>query len=343
MQRVRLYFFLVLITIVMSGCYHSASRHNDRQENGFNEEIIADTMINDTMAEDNCRGFYSNRHYSQNYNFVIKADSITLLRQQPEEWLSNLPTDSFSVKKGEHLVVADFKILNDDKTDSVWIQVARDQSTFGWIHESKLLQSVVPDDPISQFISTFSDTHLLIFLLIIVVIGISYLFRIILRKKANVVHFNDIDSFYPTLLAISVASAATFYSSIQLFAPDTWRHFYFHPSLNPFALPHILSIFITSVWAMIIMAIATIDDVYHKLPAAQATLYLWGLLAVCSVNYIVFSITTSYDVGYIILAAYVAFAIHRYMTNNFFLYVCGRCGAKMRHKGKCPKCGAENF
>lgn len=169
-----------------------------------------------------------------------------------------------------------------------------------------------------------------------------YVIHNIRQNNAKVVHFNDIESFYPTLLALTVATAATFYSSIQLFAPETWRQFYYHPSLNPFAVPWILSIFLLSVWALIIMGIATIDDVYHKLSPAEATLYMCGLGAVCASNYIIFSITTLYYIGYILLIAYFVFAIRQYIKNNFYKYTCGNCGARLQHKGKCPKCGAYN-
>lgn len=36
--------------------------------------------------------------------------------------------------------------------------------TQGWIRESEMLAGVSPDDPISQFIDFFSNTHLLVFL-----------------------------------------------------------------------------------------------------------------------------------------------------------------------------------
>ena len=234
------------------------------------------------------------------------------------------------------------RILNKDASDSVWIQVARDQNTFGWVHESVLLKKVVPDDPISQFISTFSDVHLLIFLVIIVIIGVSYLLHGIFAKKAKVVHFNDICSFYPTLCALIVASAATFYSSIQLFAPDAWQNFYYHPSLNPFAVPPILSIFLTSVWLLVIVGIATVDDVYHKLEFGEATLYLCGLAGICAANYIIFSVLTLYYLGYFLLVAYIGFALLKYFKGNSYGYACGSCGARMRGKGRCDKCGAWN-
>lgn len=334
---------IIIATITLTSCYHTTTRHNDayvaQPSAIYSDSQVADS---DTAAYDNMNAFYNTHHYTQNYNFVVKADSLALLRQQPEELLNGLPTDSFFVKKGNHLVVVDIRLLINDNADSVWVQVARDQHTFGWVRENRLLPSVVPDDPISQFISTFSDTHLLVFLIIISVIAVSYLIHSIRQKRVKAVHFNDIDSFYPTLLAMTVATAATFYSSIQMFAPEIWRHFYYHPSLNPFAVPPILSIFLTSVWAMVIMSIATVDDVLKKLSTSHAALYLCGLGAVCAANYIIFSITTLYYVGYALLIAYCVYATKQYTKNNFFRYRCGNCGAKMKRKGKCEKCGAIN-
>ena len=39
-----------------------------------------------------------------------------------------------------------------DSVDSVWVKVARDQETMGWVHEKELLEKVVPVDSVSQFI-----------------------------------------------------------------------------------------------------------------------------------------------------------------------------------------------
>ena len=81
--------------------------------------------------------------------------------------------------------MADIRTIPSDSIDSVWIQVARDQHTFGWQRESVLLSKVVPDDPISQFISTFSDIHLLISLVIVVLIFTGYVTRKLMRKNAH--------------------------------------------------------------------------------------------------------------------------------------------------------------
>ena len=120
----------------------------------------------------------------------------------------------------------------------------------------------MPDDPISEFIMTFSNVHLLIFLVVIVVIAMAYLVRKVFHSNGKIVHFNDIDSPYPVTLVLLVSISAAFYGWIQSFEPEMWRHFYFHPSLNPFAVPHLLGVFLALVWAVLIVALACVDEVY---------------------------------------------------------------------------------
>lgn len=327
--RIALMVALLMAVMTVTGCYHDKTKGHDAL-------VSYDKRQLDSLS------FSSAHHYSENYNFVVKADSLPLLRQQPEELLNSLFTDTIAVYRRDRIVVADIRMLPNDPVDSVWVQVARDQETFGWVRESVLLPAVVPDDPISQFISTFSDTHLLIFLIIISVISVAYLLRTIFRSKAKIVHFNDIDSFYPTLLALIVAASATFYASIQMFAPDVWRHFYYHPTLNPFSVPPLLAVFLVSVWAMLIVGLAVADVLRHSLSAGQAMLYACGLVAVCALDYIVFSILTLYCVGYMLFAAYAVWAVRRYFLYSHKKYVCGSCGARMSNKGRCPDCGVIN-
>jgi hypothetical protein len=250
--------------------------------------------------------------------------------------------DTLYVVRGERIVVADIETVPTDTIDSVWVKVARDQITQGWIRECELLEGVSPDDPISQFIDLFTNNHLLLFMGLCVVAASLYAMRRLLRHNAYIVHFHDIDSPYPTLLCILIAFSATLYASIQMFGAESWRHFYYHPSLNPFALPWHLGIFIASVWAMIIVSIAAFDEAVRRLPTADALLYLIGLVAVCAVNYVVFSITTLYYIGYLLLVAYIYFALHVYFHVTHFPYHCGHCGTPLRHKGECPHCGAVN-
>lgn len=301
---------LLFISLLLCGCY--------------NRGPITPDAWDLTAQQLDSISFYTTHHYTQNYNFVVTGDSLVVVAQQPNDMSvpdvvsielesigEEMKKDSITIRRNEHVVVADIKTVPSDSIDSVWVKVARDQLTFGWIHENELLSKVSPDDPISQFIDAFSNTHLLVFLAFCILTGAAYGLRRLMRKGCKIVHFDDIPSFYPTALCLLIASSAVLYSSIQLFGPETWRHFYYHPSLNPFALPFWLGVFISSVWAIIILGLATIDDVYHSLPLADAILYLIGLGAICAVVYVVFSITTLYYIGYPLLIAYFYFAIKR--------------------------------
>lgn len=306
---------LLLLLFLLTGCYNKGPLTPDAWDL--------------TRQQLDSISFYTTHHYSQNYNFVVTGDSLVVVEQQPggmdipdvvsEEIKSvglERQKDSIVLHRHEHIVVADIRTVSADSIDSVWVKVARDQLTFGWVHESELLAKVSPDDPISQFINIFSDVHLLVFLAFCVVIVAAYGVRRLLRKGAKIVHFNDIPSFYPTTLCLLVASSAVLYSSIQLFGPESWRHFYYHPSLNPFALPFHLGLFVSSVWAIVIVAIATVDDVSKHLSLGETILYLGGLAAICAVCYVVFSITTLYYIGYPLLVAYYIFAIRRLMQQE---------------------------
>lgn len=293
------------VVLTLSSCYH---RHNNRGQHAALVEY-SDKQL-DSIS------FSTTHHYTNKYNFVVAADSLLLIRQQPEEYVSGLAIDSFAVKKNCLLVVSDIRMIPQDSIDSVWVQLATEDNNFGWTHESNMLPKVAPDDPISQFIMTFSNVHLLIFLIIIVLIGVAYLVRKILSQNAKIVHFNDIDSPYPTALVLTVSLSAAFYATIQTFMPEMWRHFYFHPTLNPFAVPRVLGFFLASVWAILILALACVDEVKHRMSMGEGILYLGGLVGMCAIDYIVFSISTLYYVGYALLVIYFWYAIRAYLHAN---------------------------
>ena len=281
-------------------------------------------------------GFTATHHYNQNYNFVVKADSMVIY-ENPDTAIY----DSIIVYRGDQLVVAEIKTISNDTIDSVWVKLARDQMSQGWTRECDLLNGVAPDDPISQFIDVFSNNHLLLFLALVVIVTASYGLRKLYRRDAYIVHFHDISSVLPTMLAILVATSATVYATIQNFAPENWRHFYFHPTLNPFAVMPVIGLFVSLVWALIITGIAVVEDVMRRLPFGSAVLYLLGLAAICAVDYVVFSIFTLYYIGYVLLAAYIWFAVSR-LRLVLARYVCGNCGKRIPGLGKCPHCGAVN-
>lgn len=293
---------LLGMVFMLSSCYH---RHGQRQQPAAFVEY-SDRQL-DSIS------FSTTHHYTNKFNFLVFTDSVNLIQQQPEEVLSGLEIDSFSVQKNHLLVVTDIRMVPQDSIDSVWVQLATEDNTFGWSRESNLLPRVVPDDPISEFIMTFSNVHLLIFLVIILIITLLYLVRKIFHSNGKIVHFNDIDSPYPTALVLMVSISATFYATIQTFEPEVWRQFYFHPTLNPFAVPRILGFFLASVWSILIISLACVDEVHHRLPVGDGLLYMGGLAGVCALDYIIFSVTTLYYIGYVILIAYVYFAIRAYV------------------------------
>ena len=318
----------LLVSLMLGACY--------RQQSPTPDGWIPTEEQMDSIS------FYTTHHYSQNYNFLVTADSLPLIVQQPEEAVSGLLVDTIFVMEDDRLVVANILMLPSDTTDSVWVQLARDQSTIGWTHETDLLGSVAPDNPISLFIDFFSDIHLLIMLAVVVLCVALFITRRLYRRNAMIVHLRDIDSFYPTLLVLLVASSAVFYSTIQLAAPESWRHFYYHPTLNPFSVPLHLELFLFSVWAIFIVGITAVYDIFRLLQPSQAMLYLAGLSAVCSVDYVVFSVSTLYYAGYPLLIAYAVFAFWRYWRFSRRPFRCGRCGAHLHSKGQCPVCGADN-
>lgn len=284
--------------------------------------------------------FSTTHHYSQNYNFIVTADSLQLLGEGAATELGEEPV--LTVAHDDRLVVADIQTVATDSVDSVWVKVARDQLTQGWVRESELLAAASPDDPISRFIDFFSNAHLLIFLGLLVATAATYGVRRLLRRNARLVHFNDVDSAWPTLLCVLVASSATLYAGIQRFSPESWRHFYYHPSLNPWALPPHLGLFVASVWAIIIVGLAAVDDVRRLLRPAEAIVYVAGLAAVAAVAYVVFSVAGLFYVGWPLLAFYVGWALWRWWAVARCRWRCGHCGAGLHRKGRCPRCGAMN-
>ena len=319
---------LLLLSTLLASCYYQAKDTSDAWN-------LTDRQV-DSIS------FYTSHHYTQNFNFLVKADTLRLIAQHPTEYVNGLRVDTLTVCKGDRLVVADITTMPSDTLDSVWVKVARDQQTIGWIHERNLLPGALPDTPISQFIDLFSNVHLLLFLAIVVLVGTLFVVRRLLKMGVRIVHFNDIPSFYPTLLCLLVASSAVFYSTIQLFAPESWRHFYYHPTLNPFSVPLHLGLFLLSVWALVIVALAAVDDIRRQLSGGEALFYCLGLAGVCAFDYVVFSVTTLYYVGYPLLAVYVVASVVAWYRHRPPLYRCGHCGGLLSEKGPCPHCGALN-
>lgn len=304
-------FWLLLLTLLLSSCYY--------QEEDATLYVAGD-------------------------NFLVSADSLLLQSNQP---LHNLPVDTLSeqltVYYNDQLVVAETLVIPEDSVDSVWVKLAHDQFTMGWVHQRDFVESVVPDDPISQFIHLFSIRHLGLFGILFVVSLLALLYQIFSRKKPHVFFLRDVLSPYPTFLLIILALSALLYAGIQHYVPETWVLYYYHPTLNPFGLPLILSLFLCSVWVLLVLTLATIEEVFRLLPTGEALLYLLSLLGCCILCYLLFTLAAlSPGVSYILFALFILVLILRYNRYSKPRYFCGSCGKRLKQLGKCPHCGAEN-
>ncbi len=283
--------------------------------------------------EDSLR-YLAERHYTFNSNFEVISDSL-MLKQLP--LLDELP-----IYKGGRLVVAEFMIQPTDSVDSVWVKVAHDQETMGWLHEKDLLKEVVPVDPISRFIYFFGNAHVVAFLVLLALFFIGRIYLAVRKKKFRLVWLDDIDSVYATVLLWLLAVAATLYAGIRHFAPDMWDRFYYAPSLNPLQLPFLLAVFIVNVWGIVWMGLATLDEVIRRTRTDAAFFYLSGVTAYAILIYLFFTYATYYYIGYPCLLAYTVWVFIRLRRFSRYRFFCGNCGARLRMKGICPHCGALN-
>lgn len=339
-MRTRTYIYILyplLLAVwgmMLAGCHYR--QEATEEEEGENQELPGGI---DSVA------FRQTHHYWTGYNLVA-TDSITLQASQDSVRAAQMAFISDNkIYRNDPLVVAAVVIVPADTIDTVWVKVARDQLTQGWVRESELLDKAVPDDPISKFIHRFSRGRSFY---VVCCFGIAVAFlllQLFRHKHLRMVHFRDISSFYPTLLCITVSGAAALYGSIQRFVPETWEEFYFHPTLNPLHpdLPLILALFIASVWTMIIVGVAVVEELRRQPDLGDGLAYLASLGGVCMLLYLVFTQTVPLYFGYPLLLAYWAWAVMRYVRHRPSHFLCGNCNNPIpTGTDICPKCGMRN-
>lgn len=313
--------FILLLLCLLSACHYA-------RPDLHNPDLPQRTL-------DSLKYLYE-RHYTLDANMEVWTDSVRL---------ELLPVKDayYTLYKGDRVVVAEFAVQPADSVDSVWVKLAHSQEVQGWLRESDLKRNCVPTDGLSQAIHVFSDTHASYFVVIFAVFVAVWLMRAFRRKQLKLVYFNDIDSLYPLALCLLMAFCATVYESMQVFAPDTWEHFYYNPTLSPFRVPFVLSLFLMGLWLFIIVLLAVLDDLFRQLSPFAAVSYLLGLASSCIFCYFFFILTTSIYVGYLFLAIFVWIFVGRLRHSlQSPRYRCGRCGGKLMRKGVCPHCGALN-
>lgn len=312
--------FLCLCTV--TACYRYGGDNDAERIRQIEEKAIADSV-------------YENFHvsFSLNDNFLVLADSL---------WLLQYPfNDSLVVRKGDLLVTADLSVVSSSSTDSIWVKVARDQETIGWLQKDKLLDAVVPVDPVSQCIHWFSHSHTVPFILILGFFFLLSLLRALVKRKILLKGFHYVDKSLSVWLSWLLVVAATLYNVLQTYYPDIWERYYFHPSINPFGHFWPLGGFIGCVWLILLFSIAAVDDLLNQATFKVVVYYLFGLGSFCIFLYTFFTSVWCILAIFCCLL-YTAVCIYWFFFSGRYLYVCGACGAKLRHKGRCPHCGTLN-
>lgn len=314
--------------------------------------------VRDSLSEDPAKireeSFALSHHYSVGFNFVVHSDSMFLYSdiRQSEGLLFTAP-DSFRLVRGDQLLVTEFANVPGDRNDSTWVRLVCDTVCIGWARENYLLSHATPSDPISVAIMTFSDLHYNMFFVLLGCFVVLLALRVISyrrhcrrhpRQRHSFLrympfpHINDICSPYPLLLYLTLGGSAVFYSTMQLYAFHSWQHYYFHPTLNPFDVPWVLGVFLTSLWLMLIFFLASLMDMMRQLYFYRFCMYLSSMLALMGALYVFFSLTTLYHVGYFIYPVYVVVSIWYYWRFTRPRYTCGNCGTPLHDKGICPHC-----
>ncbi len=317
---------LLLLCLVLASALCTSCRY---KEPHFTETDSIPQLTIDSLS------YLYKYHYTLGTNLIVQADTLLL---------SQLPiADVYdTLYKGDTVAVAEFMLNPADSVDSIWVKVAHDEVLQGWVREKSVDESFVPINLISKFISLFSNMHEGIFVAFMVLFVIVYLLRRWKHEKLQLVFYHDIDSAYPILLCFLTAFCATLYESIQMFWPETWEHFYFNPTLNPLHVPFILSLFLLGVWGIVIVLLAAVEETLKMLNLSAAFFYLTGLIAACIICYLFFIFAVHIFIGYPLLVYFLYRIIRKAIGSHTYQYRCGRCGALLREKGRCPSCGTVN-
>lgn len=258
--------------------------------------------------------FRLTHHYSENFNFKVKSDSLILI---PRE--GDIIKDTCVVYDGDLIAVAEIKTIVCDSIDSIWVKVAHDQMTMGWIPEDQLLKGAIPNDEISELLNAMTNSRAF-WMSALLLFGIcAYVFHRGESRQLYLLKFNEMKSVYPFLFLALVAIMASVYATVQNFVPEYWQEYYYHPVLTPCGLPGIMAMLVCLVWLVIVVFIAVLDEVYHHFYFIPGMAYIFELLGLAMFVYLAVSWSTLLYIGYLILPIFLYFIVW-----SFRKYVQGR-------------------
>lgn len=257
----------------------------------------ADTLLLLTQAQADSLNFRLSHHYTNNFNFVVKADSLPLLNSEPilsSQYVELQGEEAYMyVMRGDIVAVADIVVNG----DTAMIKVARDQTTMGWIPEPLLLAGTTPNDTISILIDRLAR-HRFLWMTVMALFSLLCL-RVRLKGKREV--SKTFDTFYPSLFIMLVSIMACLYANVQMWAPEFWQEYYFHPTLNPFLLPPALAALVSLVWLIVVVLLALLLEVYKYLDFVDGIRLVMQTLGLSMLAYLLVAFTTRIYIGYIVL------------------------------------------
>ena len=138
-------FLFLMFSFLFTGCYHKKTPSSFSIPDSIQEAQISrhlsignDSILRQKSNRDvdwsgmrskiDSLDFRVKHHYSQGFNFIVTADSLMLLRQQPEEAVNGMKIDSFAVKNGKEVVVADKAEMPEvapEISDTEWAELRR--------------------------------------------------------------------------------------------------------------------------------------------------------------------------------------------------------------------------
>lgn len=271
-------------------------------QNEFSADSDSVRILDLTPQQKDSLVFRLTHHYTNNFNFLIKADSLILV---PRE--GDAIQDTCRVYRNELIAVAEIKTIPGDSIDSIWVKVAHDQLTMGWIPEHQLLQGAIPNDEISELLYAMTNSRVF-WMSALLLFGVcAYFFHRGESRQLYILKFEEMDSIYPYLFLSLVAVMASVYATIQNFTPEYWQEYYYHPVLTPCDLPPVMAILVCLVWLVITVFIAVLDEVYNHFYFIPGMAYIFELLGLAMFVYLVISWTTLLYIGYILLIAFLFF------------------------------------
>ena len=91
-QSSKIIVVVLLFLLMLSGCYDRKDRGNGGM---LRSEVVLDSAGMARRLDSIL--FARKHHYSENFNFVVKTDTLYLMQSQPEEAVSMMPVDTFPV------------------------------------------------------------------------------------------------------------------------------------------------------------------------------------------------------------------------------------------------------